>query len=165
MSLNKKDKQTIIAEVSVQVMKAQMIVLAEYRGIAVGDLTKLRVKAREQHVYLRVLKNTLARRAVEGTPFVLLAEWMTGPLIYCISEDVIAATKIVHDFSKGNDKLIIKVGSYEGKVIDKAQVQVLANIPSREELLSQLVFMMQTSVSNFTRAIAALAQKKQSDIA
>ena len=96
------------------------MVLAEYRGIAVGDLTKLRAKAREQQVYLRVLKNTLARRAVEGTPFAPLAEQMTGPLIYGISEDAIAAAKVVNDFGKTNDKLIIKAGSYEGNVMDKA---------------------------------------------
>jgi large subunit ribosomal protein L10 len=118
--LNKEGKQAVVAEVSAQVAKAQTIVLAEYRGITVGDLTKLRAKAREQQVYLRVLKNTLARRAVEGTPFAPLAEQMTGPLIYGISEDAIAAAKVVNDFSKSNDKLIIKGGSYEGNVMDKA---------------------------------------------
>src|ERR1700753_257791 len=139
--LNKEDKQAVVAEVAAQVAKAQTVVLAEYRGIAVGDLTKLRAKAREQQVYLRVLKNTLARRAVEGTPFAPLAEQMTGPLIYGISEDAIAAAKVVNDFGKTNDKLIIKAGSYEGKVMDKAGVQALANIPSREELLSKLLFL------------------------
>ena len=139
MPLNKEDKQAVVAEVAAQVAKAQTMVLAEYRGIAVGDLTKLRAKAREQQVYLRVLKNTLARRAVEGTPFAPLAEQMTGPLIYGISEDAIAAAKVVHDFGKTNDKLIIKAGSYEGNVMDKAAVQALANIPSREELLSKLL--------------------------
>lgn len=136
MPLNKEDKQAVVAEVAAQVAKAQTMVLAEYRGITVGDLTKLRAKAREQQVYLRVLKNTLARRAVEGTPFAPLAEQMTGPLIYGISEDAIAAAKVVNDFGKSNDKLIIKAGSYEGNVMDKAGVQALANIPSREELLS-----------------------------
>ncbi|MCP6467789.1 50S ribosomal protein L10, partial [Klebsiella pneumoniae] len=131
-------------EVSAQVAKAQTVVLAEYRGIAVGDLTKLRAQAREQKVYLRVLKNTLARRAVEGTPFAPLAEQMTGPLIYGISEDAIAAAKVVNDFSKSNDKLVIKAGSFDGKVMDKAGVQALASIPSREELLSKLLFVMQT---------------------
>ena len=139
MPLNKEDKQAVVAEVAAQVAKAQTMVLAEYRGITVGDLTKLRAKAREQQVYLRVLKNTLARRAVEGTPFAPLAEQMTGPLIYGISEDAIAAAKVVNDFGKSNDKLIIKAGSYEGNVMDKAGVQALANIPSREELLSKLL--------------------------
>jgi large subunit ribosomal protein L10 len=161
--LNKEDKQAVVAEVSAEVAKAQTIVLAEYRGIAVGDLTKLRAKAREQQVYLRVLKNTLARRAVEGTPFAPLAEQMTGPLIYGISEDAIAAAKVVNDFSKSNDKLVIKAGSYEGKVMDKAGVQALANIPSREELLSKLLYVMQAPVSGFARALAALAEKKQGE--
>jgi large subunit ribosomal protein L10 len=124
---------------------------------------KLRAKAREQQVYLRVLKNTLARRAVEGTPFASLAEQMTGPLIYGISEDAIAAAKVVNDFGKTNDKLIIKAGSYEGKVMDKAGVQALANIPSREELLSKLLYVMQAPVSGFARALAALAEKKQGE--
>jgi large subunit ribosomal protein L10 len=163
--LNKEDKQAVVAEVSAQVAKAQTMVLAEYRGITVGDLTKLRAKAREQKVYLRVLKNTLARRAVEGTPFAPLAEQMTGPLIYGISEDAIAAAKVVNDFGKGNDKLIIKAGAYEGKVMDKAGVQALASIPSREELLSKLLFVMQAPVSGFARALAALAEKKQGEAA
>jgi large subunit ribosomal protein L10 len=86
---------------------------------------------------------------------------MTGPLIYGISEDAIAAAKVVNDFSKGNDKLIIKAGSFEGKVMDKAGVQALATIPSREELLSKLLFVMQAPVSGFARALAALAEKNQ----
>jgi len=163
--LNREDKQAVVAEVSAQVAKAQTVVLAEYRGIAVGDLTKLRAQAREQKVYLRVLKNTLARRAVEGTPFAPLAEQMTGPLIYGISEDAIAAAKVVNDFSKGNEKLVIKAGSFDGKVMDKAGVQALASIPSREELLSKLLFVMQSPVSGFARALAALAEKKQAEAA
>jgi len=163
--LNREDKQAVVAEVAAQVAKAQTVVLAEYRGIAVGDLTKLRAKAREQQVYLRVLKNTLARRAVEGTPFAPLAEQMTGPLIYGISEDAIAAAKVVNDFSKSNDKLVIKAGSFDGKVMDKAGVQALASIPSREELLSKLLFVMQSPVSGFARALAALAEQKQAEAA
>ncbi|AJK44786.1 50S ribosomal protein L10 [Burkholderia plantarii] len=165
MPLNREDKQAVVAEVSAQVAKAQTVVLAEYRGIAVGDLTKLRAQAREKQVYLRVLKNTLARRAVEGTPFASLAEQMTGPLIYGISEDAIAAAKVVNDFAKSNDKLIIKAGAFDGKVMDKAGVQALATIPSREELLSKLLFVMQSPVSGFARALAALAEKKQAEAA
>ena len=165
MPLNREDKQAVVAEVSAQVAKAQTVVLAEYRGIAVGDLTKLRTQAREKQVYLRVLKNTLARRAVEGTPFATLAEQMTGPLIYGISEDAIAAAKVVNDFAKSNDKLIIKAGSFDGEVMDKAGVQALASIPSREELLSKLLFVMQSPVSGFARALAALAEKKQAEAA
>ena len=163
MPLNREDKQAVVAEISAQVAKAQTMVLAEYRGIAVGDLTKLRAKAREQKVYLRVLKNTLARRAVEGTTFASLAEQMTGPLIYGISNDAVAAAKVINDFAKTNDKLIIRSGAFEGKLLDKAEVQALANIPSREELLAKLLGVMQAPVSGFARALAALAAKKQSE--
>src|ERR1700742_3777912 len=158
--LNKESKQAVVAEVAAQVAKAQTVVLAEYRGIAVGDLTKLRARAREQQVYLRVLKNTLARRAVEGTPFAPLAEQMTGPLIYGISEDAVAAAKVVNDFGKTNDKLVIKAGSFDGKVMDKASVEALASIPSREELLAKLLGIMQAPVSGFARALAALAAQR-----
>jgi len=158
--LNREDKQAVVAEIVAQVAKSQTIVLAEYRGIAVGELTKLRAQAREKGVYLRVLKNTLARRAVEGTSFASLAEKMTGPLIYGLSEDAVAAAKVINDFAKTNDKLAIRFGSYEGQVMDKAGVQALASIPSREELLALLLGVMQAPVSGFARALAALAAKK-----
>lgn len=161
MPLNREDKAAVVAEISEQVAKSQTIVLAEYRGIPVGALTKLRVKAREQHVYLRVLKNTLARRAVEGTPFAPLADQMTGPLIYGMSEDAVAAAKVVNEFAKTNDKLVIRSGLYEGKVLDKSAVQALATIPSREELLARLLGVMLAPVSGFARALAALSAKQQ----
>ena len=159
MSLNLNDKKAVVAEVSAQVAKAQTIVVAEYRGIQVGHLTQLRAKARAQGVYLRVLKNTLARRAVEGTAFASLASEMTGPLIYSISEDAVAAAKVMSDFAKGNDKLVVKAGNYAGKSLDKAGIAALANIPSREVLLAQLMGIMQAPVSGFARALAALAAK------
>ena len=133
--------------------------MAEYRGIQVGHLTQLRAKARAQGVYLRVLKNTLARRAVEGTAFASLASEMTGPLIYSISTDAVAAAKVISDFAKTNDKLVVKAGNYAGKTLDKAGVTALASIPSREVLLAQLLGVMQAPVSGFARALAALAAK------
>ncbi|APR97572.1 50S ribosomal protein L10 [Pandoraea thiooxydans] len=154
-----------MAEVAAQVAGAQTVVLAEYRGITVGDLTQLRAKARQQGVYLRVLKNTLARRAVQETAFAGLAEQMTGPLIYGMSEDAVAAAKVLNDFSKTNEKLVLRAGSYDGQVLDKAGVQALANIPSREELLAKLLGVMQAPVSGFARALAALAEKKQAEAA
>ncbi|AJC15273.1 MULTISPECIES: 50S ribosomal protein L10 [Pandoraea] len=165
MALNLDDKKAVVAEVSAQVAAASTIVVAEYRGITVGDLTKLRANARQQGVYLRVLKNTLARRAVENTAFADLAEQMTGPLIYGISTDPVAAAKVLNDFSKGNDKLILKAGSYDGKVMDKAGVQALASIPSRDELLAKLLGVMQAPVSGFARVLAAVAEKKQAEAA
>ena len=153
MSLNLDDKKAVVAEVSAQVANAQTIVVAQYAGIEVGNLTVLRAKARDAGVYLRVLKNTLARRAVADTPFAGLAEEMTGPLIYSISA------------AKTNDKLVLKAGCYAGKVLDKAGVQALASIPSREELLSTLLGVMQAPVSSFAGAMAALAKKREEEAA
>jgi large subunit ribosomal protein L10 len=161
LSLNLNDKKAVVAEVSAKVKAAQTIVLAEYRGIQVGHLTQLRANARTQGVYLRVLKNTLARRAVEGTAFADLASEMTGPLIYSISDDAVAAAKVLADFAKTNDKLVLKAGNYAGKTLDKAAVVALANIPSREVLLAQVVGMMQAPISGFVRGLAALAAKKE----
>jgi len=165
LSLNLNDKKAVVAEVSAKVAAAQTIVVAEYRGIQVGHLTQLRAKARAQGVYMRVLKNTLARRAVEGTAFSSLASELTGPLIYSISVDAVAAAKVVHDFAKGNDKLVIKAGNYAGKSLDKAGVAALASIPSREILLSQLAGIMKAPVAGFARGLAALAAKKEAETA
>lgn len=160
MGLNLNDKKAVVAEVSAKVASAQTIVVAEYRGIQVGHLTQLRAKARTQGVYLRVLKNTLARRSVEGTPFASLADSMTGPLIYSISDDAVAAARVINDFAKTNDKLVIKAGNYAGKPLDKAAVAALASIPSREILIAQLLGVMLAPVSGFARGLAALAAKK-----
>lgn len=160
MSLNLNDKKAVVAEISAKIASAQTIVVAEYRGIQVGHLTQLRAKARDQGVYLRVLKNTLARRAVEGTAFADLASEMTGPLIYSISDDAVAAAKVISDFAKTNDKLVVKAGNYAGKTLDKAAVTALANIPSREVLLAQVLGMMLVPVASFTRGLAALAAQK-----
>ena len=165
MSLNLNDKKAVVAEISAKVASAQTIVVAEYRGIQVGHMTQLRAKARSEGVYLRVLKNTLARRAVEGTAFAGLASEMTGPLIYSISDDAVAAAKVLSDFAKTNDKLVIKAGNYAGTTLDKAGVTALANIPTREVLLSQLMGIMQAPVSAFARGLAALAAKKEGEAA
>ena len=160
MGLNLNDKKAVVAEVSAKVASAQTIVVAEYRGIQVGHLTQLRAKARAQGVYLRVLKNTLARKSVEGTQFATLADSMVGPLIYSISDDAVAAAKVIAEFAKGNDKLVIKAGNYAGKALDKDAVTALASIPSREVLISQLLGVMLAPVSGFARGLAALAAKK-----
>ena len=165
MSLNLNDKKAVVAEVSAKVAAAQTIVVAEYRGIQVGHLTQLRAKARAEGVYMRVLKNTLARRAVEGTPFSGLASEMTGPLIYSISEDAVAAAKVVHDFAKGNDKLVIRSGVVNGKALDAAGVKTLASIPSREVLLARLLGVMQAPVSGFAVALGQLAKKRETEAA
>jgi len=165
LSLNIEDKKAVVAEVSAQLADAQTVVIAEYRGIEVSSMTKLRAKARENGVYLRVLKNTLVRRAVAGTQFEALADQMVGPLVYGVSVDAVAAAKVLHQFAKEDNKIVIKAGSYNGKLLNAAEVTELASIPSREELLSKLLFVMQAPVSGFARALAALAEKKQSEAA
>jgi large subunit ribosomal protein L10 len=165
LSLNIEAKKVVVAEVAAEVANAQTIVIAEYRGVGVGSLTQLRAKAREQGVYLRVLKNTLARRAVEGTPFAGLADHMVGPLIYGVSADPVAAAKVLHQFSKQDDKFVVKAGSYDGNVLNAAQVAELASIPGREELLSKLLYVMQAPVAGLARALAAVAEQKQAEAA
>lgn len=165
MGLNLDDKKAVVAEVSAQLADAQTIVLAEYRGIAVGDLTKLRAQARASGVYLRVLKNTLVRRAVQDTAFAALADQMVGPLIYGISADPVAAAKVLNDFAKTNDKLALKAGCYAGKMLDKAGVQALASIPGREQLIAMLMGVMQAPVSGFAAVMAALAKKREEESA
>jgi len=158
--LNVQDKKAIVADVGAQLAGAQTVVLAEYRGIPVEQLTKLRASARDQGVYLRVLKNTLARRASQGTQFEPLADSMVGPLIYGISADPIASAKVLQSFAKTQDKLVITAGLYNGKLLDVAGVKALATIPSRDELLSQLLGVMLAPVSAMARVLGAVAAQK-----
>jgi large subunit ribosomal protein L10 len=159
VGLNLSEKQAVVAEVSEQVSKAQSIVVAEYRGLEVGNITALRKQAREAGVYLRVLKNTLARRAVEGTPFAVLADKMVGPLIYGISTDPVAAAKVLNGFAKDNDKLVIKAGAMANFLMDVNGVKALATMPSREELLSKLLGTMQAPIVQFVRTLNEVPTK------
>ena len=159
MGLNLDDKKTVVAEVSAEVANAQSIIVAEYRGLGVVDLTVLRANARKSGVYLRVVKNTLVRRAVAGTPFEGLSAQLTGPLIYGISKDPVAAAKLLNDFAKGNDKLAIKVGAMPNYVMDVAGVKALATMPSREELLSKLLGTMQAPITQFVRTLNEVPSK------
>ncbi len=160
MALNLQEKQAVVEEVSAEVAKAQTIVVAEYRGIPVADITSLRANARKNGVYLHVLKNTLARRAVQGTPFEALGDKMVGPLMYSISADAVAAAKVVHEFAKTNDKLVIKGGAYNGKVLDTAAVAALASVPSKEVLLAQLLGVMKSPITSMAIVLKALSEKK-----
>ena len=160
MSLNKSEKQTVVADVTAQVARSQTLALAEYRGLTVAHLDVLRKQAREKGVYLHVLKNTLARRAVAGTPFEVASESMVGPLIYGFSEDAVAAAKVLSDFAKGNDKLIVKGGAYAGKALNADGVKSLASIPSKEVLLAQLLGLMQSPISRIARVLAAIAEQR-----
>jgi large subunit ribosomal protein L10 len=153
-------KSVVIDEIKAQVAKSQTMVLADYRGTTVSEITKLRAAAREKGVYLHVLKNTLAKRAVAGSPFEVVSAQMTGPLIYSFSADAVAAAKVVSDFAKGNEKFAIRAGAFGGKALDKAGVAALANIPSREVLLAQICGLLQSPVSRFARVVGAVATQK-----
>ena len=153
MGLNLSEKQAVVAETSAEVAKAQVIVVAEYRGLEVGKITALRKQAREGGVYLRVLKNTLARRAVEGTPFAGLADKMVGPLIYGMSTDPVAAAKVISGFAKDNDKLVVKGGAMPNFVMDANGVKALASMPSKEELIAKLMATMQAPIAQFVRTL------------
>jgi len=153
LSLNLEEKKAVVAEVSEQVSKAQAIILAEYRGLEVGNMTELRAQARKSGVYLRVLKNTLVRRAVDGTPFSGLASQMVGPLVFGISTDPVAAAKVLNDFAKNNEKFVIKAGGMPNSVLDATGVKALATMPSREELLAKLMGTMQAPVAKFVRTL------------
>jgi large subunit ribosomal protein L10 len=171
LSLNLEGKKEVVAEVSARLANAQTVVLAEYRGLPVEAITVLRARARSNGVYLRVLKNTLARRAVQGTPFEKLADHMVGPLAYGISEDPVAAAKVLHAYAKENDKLVIKGGAMAGQVMSAKEVSQLATLPGREELLAKLLGTMQAPIakfvqtlnevpSKFVRALAAVRDQK-----
>ena len=153
MSLNIDEKKEVVAEVSERLKKAQTVILAEYRGLPVEDITVLRAKARASGVYLRVLKNTLARRAVKGTPFEKLADHMVGPLAYGISDDPVSAAKVLHAYAKSNDKLVIKGGAMPGQVMSAKEVGLLATIPSREQLLATLLGTMQAPIAKFVQTL------------
>ena len=159
MALNREEKAAVIEEVSAQVAQAGSIVLAEYRGLTVEKITQLRKQARESGVYLRVLKNTLVRRAVKDTPYEKLADQMVGPLMYGISADPVAPAKLIASFAKANDQLVVKGGAMPNVVMDVAGVQALATMPSREELLAKLLGTMQAPVATFVRTLNEVPTK------
>lgn len=172
LGLNLDDKKAVVAEVSAELADAQAVIVAEYRGLEVGHITALRAQARNSGVYLRVLKNTLVRRAVHGTAFEGLATHMVGPLIYGMSKDPVSSAKVMQDFAKTNDKLVIKGGAMPNYVMDAAGVKALASMPSREELLATLLGTMQAPVTKFVqtlnevpgkfvRTVAALRDSKE----
>ena len=153
MSLSLEQKQAVVAEVSGELARAQAVILAEYRSIPVRDMTELRRKARGSGVYLRVLKNTLARRAVAGTPFKGLTEKMVGPLAYGISSDPVAAAKVLQGFAKDHEKFVIRAGAMPNMVMSAREVAELARMPSRQELLANLVATLQAPIAKLVRTL------------
>jgi len=153
MGMNRSEKAGVVEDIGAVVADAQAIVVAEYRGLEVEAITVLRRQARGAGVYLRVLKNSLARRAVAGTPFEVLADKLVGPLIYGISTDPVAAARVLNDFAKGNQKLVLKAGAMRNSLLDADAVKALATMPSRDELLATLLGTMQAPIATFVRTL------------
>jgi large subunit ribosomal protein L10 len=165
LSLNRNEKAAVVADVGQQVARAQTLALAEYRGLTVEHLNALRKQARDKGVYLHVLKNSLARRAVTGTPFEVASGAMIGPLIYGFSEDAVAAAKVISDFARGNEKLVVKGGAYAGRMLDANGVKALAAIPSREVLIAQVAGLLKSPIQRLAGVLAAVAKKRETPAA
>jgi large subunit ribosomal protein L10 len=153
LGLNLEQKQAVVAEVAAELAKAQAVIVAEYRGLDVARVTQLRAKARKSGLYLRVLKNTLARRAVKGTPFESLSDQLVGPLMYGIASDPVAGAKVIAEFSKENELFVIKGGAMANARMSDKDVKALALLPSREQLLAQLMGTMQAPVAKLARTL------------
>jgi large subunit ribosomal protein L10 len=172
LGLNLEQKQAVVAEIAAKLAGAQAVIVAEYRGLDVGRVTQLRAKARKSGLYLRVLKNTLARRAVKGTPFESLSEQMVGPLMYGIAADPVAGAKVLSEFARENDRFVIRGGAMPGSRMSDKDVKALALLPSREQLLTKLVGTLQAPVvtlvrtmnevpARFARTLAAYRDSKE----
>lgn len=172
MGLNLEQKQAVVAEVAARLARAQAVIVAEYRGLDVEHVTQLRTRARKSGLYLRVLKNTLARRAVKGTPFEKLSEKMVGPLMYGIAADPVAGAKVLSEFARENEHFVIRGGAMPGSLMSDKDIKALALLPSREELLAKLMGTLQAPVvkllrtmnevpAKFVRALAAVRDAKE----
>jgi len=153
LGLSLEQKQATVSEVSAKLASAQAVIVAEYRGLDVGRVTQLRAKGRKSGMYLKVLKNTLARRAVKGTPFEKLAEQMSGPLMYGISDDPVAGAKVFSEFAKENELFVIRGGAMPNTVMSAKEVRALAALPSREELIAKLLGTMQAPITKLVRTM------------
>ncbi len=172
MGLSLEEKQAVVAEVAARLARAQAVIVAEYRGLDVEHVTQLRTRARKSGLYLRVLKNTLARRAVKGTPFEQLSDQMVGPLMYGIAADPVAGAKVLSEFARENERFVIRGGAMPNRLMSDKDVKALALLPSREELLAKLMGTLQAPVAKlvrtmnevptkFVRALAAVRDAKQ----
>jgi len=153
LGLNLEQKQAVVAEVAAELAKAQALIVAEYRGLDVARVTQLRARARKSGLYLRVLKNTLARRAVKGTPFEQLTDQLVGPLMYGIASDPVAGAKVIAEFAKENELFVIRGGAMANTKMSDKDVKALALLPSREELLAKLMGTMQAPVAKLVRTM------------
>lgn len=155
MALTLEQKKQVVAEVSEVAASAYSAIAAEYRGLTVSQMTDLRAKARDNHVYLRVVKNTLARRAVENTDFQCLQDDFVGPLLLAFSrEDPGAAARVIGDFAKDHDKLVVKTIAIGGQQLDPSEISRLAKLPTYDQALSLLMAVMKAPVEKFVRTLA-----------
>ncbi len=156
MALNLEDKKVVVAEVNAVAAKALSVVGAENRGLTVAQMTDLRAKARKEGVYMRVVKNTLARKAVAGTPFECIAPALKGPVVLAFSkDDPGAAARIVRAFAKDNDKLVTTLVSLGGQLLKKEDLDRVASLPTRAQALSQLLGVLQAPIAKLVGTLAA----------
>jgi len=154
VALSLEDKKTIVAEVAEIAGGAHSAIAAEYLGLSATKMTELRAKARSESVYLRVVKNTLARRAVAGTDFECMQEAFVGPLLLAFSqEDPGAAARVIEEFAKGNEKLVVKAVSIGGKLMDASDIKRLASLPNREQAIAMLMSVMQAPITKLARTL------------
>lgn len=155
MGLNLEQKQAVVAQVKEIAATALSAVGAEYRGLPVGDMTRLRAEARKNGVYMRVLRNTLARRAVLDTPFECMRDALVGPLILAFSrDDPGAAARVVGDFARTNDKLVVKLVALKGRLLAASDISRLASLPTKEQAISVLMATMKAPVEKLARTLA-----------
>ena len=160
MALNLEDKKALVAEVAEVAATAQSVVAAEYRGLSVGQMTELRAKARKSGVYVRVVKNTLARKALAGTSFESVGPKLKGPLVLAFSkDDPGAAARVVKDFAKANEKLVATLVSLGGQVLPAKDLETVASLPTREQALSILLGTLKAPVQKFVSTLAAAPSK------
>ena len=159
MGLSLEQKQAMVSEVAAKLAGAQAVIVAEYRGLNVDRVTQLRVRARKSGLYLRVLKNTLARRAVQGTPFEKLTEQMSGPLMYGIAADPVAGAKVLSEFARENELFVIRGGAMPNAVMSAREIKALALLPSRQELLAKLVGTLQAPIAKLVRTMNEVPAK------
>ncbi len=154
VALQLEQKQAIISEVSQVAADAHSAIAAEYRGLTVSEITELRAKARETGVYLKVVKNTLAKRALEGTPYECMRDGLVGPLMLAFSqEDPGSAARLVKDFAKQNDLLAVKMISIGGELLDASELTKLSSLPTKDQAISLLMAVMKAPVEKFVRTL------------
>lgn len=166
MALNLEGKKVVVEEVAEYAAKAHSAIAAEYRGLTVTQLTALRKTARETGVYLRVVKNTLAKRAVAGTEFECMQDQLVGPLLLAFSmEDPGCAARLISNFAKENNKLIAKVVAIGGQAYDGSELDRLARLPTRDQGISLLMSVMKAPVEKLARTLAAVRDDKEKQAA